>query len=369
MNIMPIVATTQAAVLRDRSGAFVIEDVQLPELGPGDILVRIAAAGMCHSDLVVRDAGGEPMRPTIFGHEGSGIVEETGSAVTRVRPGDHVVLSYDWCGWCEACLRGRQSYCAEFLDRNSTGFGLPGARLATDGHGQEIGSRWFAQSSFAQHAIATERNAVVVEPGLPLELLGPLGCGLQTGAGAVLNVLRPRVDESIVIFGTGALGLAAIMAARASGAGMIVAVDIHPARRELALELGADAAYDGKDPDVAAILAGRHGGMHLAMDTTGRSAAVTIAIASLRVGGQLALFGAAPLDLHLAPIDLLGRSLRYIIEGEAVPQLFIPLLVRLWQQGRFPFDKLVRRYPFADINDAERDSLDGRTVKPVLVMP
>jgi aryl-alcohol dehydrogenase len=369
MNIMPVVATTQAAVLRDRSGAFVIEDVQLPELGPGDILVRIAAAGMCHSDLVVRDAGGEPMRPAIFGHEGSGIVEETGAAVTRVRRGDHVVLSYDWCGWCEACLRGHQPYCAEHLDRNSTGFGLPGARLATDRHGQDIGSRWFAQSSFAHHAVATERNAVVVESDLPLELLGPLGCGLQTGAGAVLNVLRPRVDESIVIFGTGALGLAAIMAARASGAGMIVAVDIHPARRELALELGADAAYDGNDPDLAAILASRHSGMHLAMDTTGRSTVATTAIASLRVGGRLALFGAAPLDLHLAPIDLLGRSLSYIIQGEAVPQLFIPLLVRLWQQGRFPFDKLVRRYPFADINDAERDSVDGRTVKPVLVMP
>ena len=274
---------------------------QLPELGPGDILVRIAAAGMCHSDLVVRDAGGEPIRPTIFGHEGSGIVEETGSAVTRVRRGDHVVLSYDWCGWCEACLRGPPVLLRGAPDRNSTGFGLPGARLATDGHGQDVGSRWFAQSSFAHHAVATERNAVVVEPDLPLELLGPLGCGLQTGAGAVLNVLRPRVDESIVIFGTGALGLAAIMAARASGAGMIVAVDIHPARRELALDLGADAAYDGNDPDLAAILVGRHGGMHLAMDTTGRSTVAAIAIASLRVERPGSPYSARPRSICIWP--------------------------------------------------------------------
>ncbi|MGW0591056.1 zinc-binding dehydrogenase [Streptosporangium sp. NPDC002607] len=203
----------------------------------------------------------------------------------------------------------------------------------------------------------------LVETVLPLELLGPLGCGLQTGAGSVLVALKVRAGSSIAIFGTGAVGLAAVMAAKVAGATDIIAVDLHAGRRELALELGATRVVDGADPELAAVI----GGVDYSFDTTGVSGVISTAIAALRPGGVCGLVGAGGGEVTISPMALAGRSVTYILEGDAVPQLFIPELISLWWQGRFPFDRLIRTYPLGEINDAERDSLSGVTIKPVLL--
>jgi aryl-alcohol dehydrogenase len=301
--------------------------------------------------------------PMVFGHEGSGVVEAVGPGVTRVKPGNHVVLSYDSCGACAPCLTGAAPYCDQFMARNITGTRVDGTTGASDSAGMPVAARWFGQSSFASHAIATERNVVPVDPALPLQILGPLGCGLQTGAGSVLIALGVRPATSIAVFGTGAVGLAAVMAARVAGAAEIIAVDLHPASRELALELGATRALDGADPGLAAAI----GKVHYCFDTTGVPAVATTAISVLRPGGTCGLVGAGGGELTLRPEALAGRSVRYIMEGEAIPQQFIPRLIRLWERGRFPFDRLIRTYPLDQINDAEHDSANGTTIKPILL--
>jgi aryl-alcohol dehydrogenase len=249
------------------------------------------------------------------------------------------------------------------MARNLAGVRVDGTTGATDSAGLPVAARWFGQSSFASHAIATERNVVAVDASLPLEILGPFGCSLQTGAGSVLIALGVRPATSIAVFGTGAVGLAAVMAARIAGAAEIIAVDLHPSRRELATELGATRAIDGADPDLAAAI----GQVHYSFDTTGVPAVASTAIRVLRPGGTCGLVGAGGAEIRLRPEALAGRSLRYILEGDAIPWQFIPRLIQLWQQGRFPFQRLIRSYPLDDINDAERDCAAGTTIKPILL--
>jgi aryl-alcohol dehydrogenase len=351
----------QAAILRDPAEPFTIEDIELGEPGPGEVLVRVAGVGMCHTDLVLRASAKLPM-PMVFGHEGAGVVEAVGPGVRSVAPGDHVVLSYDSCGQCARCLTSNAPYCDQFMARNVTGRRVDGTTGATDSAGQQVGARWFGQSSFASHAIATERNVVAVDASLPLEMLGPLGCGLQTGAGSVLLALGVRPATAIAVFGTGAVGLAAVMAARIAGAAEIIAVDLHSARRDLAVELGATRAIDGADPDLAAAI----GQVDYCFDTTGVPAVVATAVSVLGPGGTCGLVGVGD-EIRLRPEALAGRNLRYILEGDAVPQRFIPRLIGLWQRGRFPFDRLLRRYRLDEVNDAERDCANGTTIKPILL--
>ncbi|MFD8725283.1 NAD(P)-dependent alcohol dehydrogenase [Streptomyces sp. NPDC059629] len=360
---------TRAAVMRSAQGPFTIEQVELDDPGPGELLIRIAGTGLCHTDLLARHMpdGMMPL-PAVFGHEGSGVVEAVGPGVTSAGVGDHVVLSYDSCGACGRCRSAQPAYCDSFLARNISGRRPDGSTPLTDDGGLPLAGRWFGQSSFAGHALAGERNTVVVDRSLPLELLGPLGCGIQTGAGSVLLGLGVHAGSSIVVFGTGAVGLAAVMAARAAGAGEIIAVDLHPGRRELALELGATLALDGADPDLAKVITARTGGTDFALDTTAVPAVAVTALNSLRAKGVCALVGAGSAPLTLPPDALSnGRSLTYLMEGDAVPQTFIPRLIDMWSRGRFPFDRLIRTYPLDAVNDAERDSLSGACVKPVLV--
>ncbi|WP_326915225.1 NAD(P)-dependent alcohol dehydrogenase [Sphingopyxis chilensis] len=359
-----------AAVLRSAGAPFTLEPLDLPAPGAHEILVRIVGAGLCHTDLVVRHLPPEwaPL-PAVLGHEGAGVVEAVGTAVTRVAVGDHVVLTYDSCGWCEKCHTGQPSFCAEFSDRNELGL-RPGTNGAgRDAGGVELQTRWFGQSSFATHSLATERNVVKVDPDLPLELLGPLGCGIQTGAGAVLNALEVRFDSSLVVFGTGAVGLAAVMAARVAGARTIIAVDLHPNRLDLAQDLGATHCIAGNDPDIAAqIVALTGGGATHALDTTAVPSVIAAALGSLRTRGKLGLVGGggAPLDLPQEAL-MAGQQISFIIEGNSVPHVLIPQLIELWKEGRFPFERLVSYYPLARINEAERDFKSGAAIKPILL--
>ena len=358
---------THAAVLREPGAPFTVEEVDLAEPGPGEALVSIAGAGMCHTDFLPRH--GMPMRfPVILGHEGAGVVEAVGPGVTAVVPGDHVVLSFDSCGACGRCLDATPSYCDQFFPRNLSGRRLDGSTSVSDVDGQPISARWFGQSAFAAHVIATVRTMVRVDRSLPLATLAPLGCGIQTGAGSVLVGMAVGPGASITVFGTGAVGLAAVMAAKVAGAKEIIAVDLNAERRELALELGATRAVDGADPDVAAVITGWTGGTDFAFDTTGVSDVIVNALATLRPGGTCGLVAVGNEDLVIPARALLaGRVLTYMLEGNVVPQRFIPALIDLWQRNLFPFDRLISEYPLDGINEAEQDARAGKAIKPLLL--
>ncbi|WP_319449810.1 MULTISPECIES: NAD(P)-dependent alcohol dehydrogenase [unclassified Mycobacterium] len=355
-----------AAVLHEHDKPFSVEALDLDEPRPGELLVKVSAVGMCHTDLVVRHGLPIPL-PIVFGHEGSGIVEAVGRDVTRFAVGDHVVMSFDHCGWCPQCLTGQPAYCTEFVLRNLTGRRMDGTTAAATEDGVAVSSRWFGQSSFATHAIVTERNLVKVDPSLPLEVLCPLGCGIQTGAGAVLNTVNLRSGQRLAVFGVGAVGMAAVMAAKLVGASEIIAVDLDPDRRTLALELGATTVIDGADPDAVAKMGADTYGADCCLDTTGAAQVVDAAISLLGPRGRLALVAAGSDPVTVQPERLMGRSLTYVLEGDAVPQVFVPQLISYWQRGLFPVDRLIRQYPLEAINNAEQDSLSGKTIKPVLM--
>jgi aryl-alcohol dehydrogenase len=357
-----------AAVLRATDGPLQLEDVTLDEVGAGEVLVRIVGVGLCHTDLLPRVAPGIPL-PIVPGHEGAGVVQTVGSDVVDVVVGDHVVLSFTSCGSCRGCLAGRPARCERFFAVNMSGLRSDGSTCATDVHGQRVSARWFGQSALATHSIVAARDVVKVDPGLPLQLLGPLGCGVQTGAGAVRNSLAVEEGSSFVVFGAGAVGQSAVMAARVAGAVRIVVVDINPARLDLATELGATYVIAGDAEDLSRQLRkATGGGADYALDTTGVPAVIGTAIDALRPVGVCGLVGAQRGDLRINPMQLAtGRTVKGILEGDAVPRLFIPELIELWRQGRFPFDKLIETFPLAEINAAENAMHTGKVVKPVLL--
>ncbi|MGA6157131.1 NAD(P)-dependent alcohol dehydrogenase [Stenotrophomonas sp. NPDC087984] len=357
-----------AAVLRSYESPFAVEEVSLGA-GPadGEILVRIAGCGMCRTDLAVRRSAGRSPLPAVLGHEGAGVVVETGGPDTGLSVGDHVVLSFDSCGHCRSCLGAAPAYCDSFALLNLFGGRTENATRFTDAAGAALAPRWFGQSSFAEYAMVPARNAVRVDSSLPIELLGPLGCGFLTGAGAVFNSFGAGPGDSIAVFGAGAVGLAAVMAATAAGA-VTVAVDRHPERLALAERLGASplpAATAGLPERIRQLT---DGGARYALDTTGSGQLINDALRALRPTGHLGLVARLHTALPLEPGTLdRGRRISHICEGDAVPGLLIPRLTALWQAGRFPFDQLIRTYPLADINEAERDCDAGRVVKPVLI--
>ena len=327
---------------------------------------------MCHTDLVVRDQYFPTPLPAILGHEGSGVVEAVGTGVTKVVGGDHVVLTYASCGTCANCLNGRYGYCPKLYERNFTGGRPDGSSPCCDAAGERLSSYFFAQSSFANYALATERNVVRIDREVPIEIMGPLGCGIQTGAGAVMNALRPGAGTSIAIFGAGSVGIAAVMAARVVGCATIIAVDVNPDRLARAQEFGATHVINGAEADAAAAIADITGGdgVHYSLEATGLPAVVRQAVDCLRLTGVCGIIGVSPLGTEVS-LDmnglLFGRTVRGIIEGDSVPDIFIPQLIALWKQGRFPFDRLIERYPLSEIERAARESEAGKVLKAVLV--
>ena len=348
----------RAAVLREPGGPLKIERLEMEGPRDNEVLVRLVASGICHTDIDFCEGGASGA--VVLGHEGSGVVERVGQTVKGVKLGDHVVLSYQSCGHCQPCRNGRPADCRHFWEANFGFARLDGSNaLARSG----VRGHFFGQSSFATHTLATARNLVKVSKTLPLELLAPLGCGLQTGAGTVMNSLAVRAGSSIVLFGTGAVGLAAVMAARIVGAGTIIAVDINPRRLALARELGATHSLDNRDTDLGASIAAITGrGVDYVVESTGDAELSRLAIDLLNPRGRVALLTGATGPDKLPG----GRRVLSVIQGDAVPQRFIPKLIKLYEEGRFPFDRLVKFYDFRKINQAIADAKRGVTIKPVL---
>ncbi len=362
----------RAAVTRARHVPMLLETLELDEPRADEIVVRLVATGVCHTDIAMRDQHYPVPQPIVLGHEGAGVVEYAGAAVTRVATGDHVVMSYDSCGSCASCLDGAATYCYDFFAHNFAGARHDGTTALSSG-GAPVHSHFFGQSSFATHAICRERNVVKVPDDVPLELLGPLACGIQTGAGAVMNALRVRPGRRFAVFGAGSVGLSAVMAARVAGATTIVAVDINPQRLALAREFGATHTIDASKQDAAqAIVAIDGAGVDFSLETTALPRVIRQAVESLAPLGTCGIVGASPggteMTLDVLHVMTAGRSIRGIVEGDAVPQRFVATLIELYRQGRFPFDKLLTFYPFDRIDDAVRDCEAGHVVKAIVTM-
>jgi aryl-alcohol dehydrogenase/geraniol dehydrogenase (NAD+) len=363
----------RAAILRQAQKPLTLEDIDVAPPRADEVRVRMVATGICHTDIVCRDAFPVPM-PMVLGHEGAGVVESVGAEVKHLAVGDHVVLSFNSCGGCPNCGDHEPAYCHNFLGLNFAGVRLEDGSSALSQGGALIHGNFFGQSSFATMAVARAKNVVKVDRSLPLELLGPLGCGIQTGAGAVMNSLKVRAGRSIVIFGAGAVGMSAVMAAKAVGARAIVVVEPNPNRRALAAELGATATLDPRDGSdlLAAIKAGGGGaGVDYALDTTGIPALANLATDALMPNGTLGLLGFPPPDAQM-PMNMMslftrGIGVKFIVEGDSDPQAFIPQLVALYQAGKLPLERLVKTFPFEQINEAMASTENGTVIKPVVV--
>jgi aryl-alcohol dehydrogenase len=362
-----------AAVVRERGGAFEIDELDLCDPRPDELLVEVVASGMCATDLHGRDAYYPTKFPKVFGHEGAGVVHAVGAAVTKFKPGDHVVLSYPWCGACPNCRTHRQSYCLHAGELKHGGTRADGSTLHSK-HGQPVYGAFFQQSSFGNFTIANERFAVKVRDDVPIELLGPLACGGQTGAGAVLNVMQPQAGDSFAVFGVGAVGLSALMAAKIAGCDPIIAIDVHAHRLALARELGATHTIDhsGSTGVVAEIRKITDLGARYTLETSALPSVFREAVEALMPAGTCVLLGSARAGTEASfemPFLQNGRTVRGVIQGDSVPQQFIPRLVDHIAAGRFPLERMITFYDLADINRAAAESASGKTIKPVLRMP
>ena len=371
---MPVVTT--AAIAHPGATDFSWEQVELEDPRADEVLVRIVGAGVCHTDLSVL-AGRLPVPlPAVLGHEGAGVVEAVGANVSDIHPGDAVLLTFTSCGHCLPCRGGVPTHCTTFFLRNFAAAREDGSSPVRTMDGTRLGGQFFGQSCLAPHAVVSARSVVPVRVTDEDELarLAPLGCGVQTGAGAILNVLRPEPGSSIVVFGAGAVGLSAVMAARLTAAVRIVAVDRISSRLDLALELGATDVIDSSREPLAVRLAelGQMIGLDYAVETTGVPALLEQAIDAVTTTGTVAVIGApsagnrASFDVN-ALID--GRTVRGVTEGASDRITLIPALVELHRQGRLPFDELVRLYPPDQLNRAVADVRSGATLKPIIRFP
>jgi len=361
-----------AAIVHQRSGPFVIEKLDLADPRPDEVLVKIVASGMCQTDLHGRDGYYNTPYPCVYGHEGAGVVEGVGSAVTKFKTGDHVVVSFPWCGQCANCRREMHSHCQKSFDWKFSGTRPDGSTLMSKS-GRAVYSAFFQQSSFASHALANERFVVKVRNDAPLHLLGPFACSGQTGAGAVFNSMKPRPGDAFAVFGVGAVGLSGLMAAKVAGCDPIIAVDVHDNRLTLARELGATHAINNAGGNAVAEIRKLTGaGVRFSLETSAMPAVFRQAVESLMPAGTCVLLGSARAGTEVTlemPFLQFGRVIHGVIQGESEPTEFIPKLVDLLVAGKMPVEKMMTFYDLADIAQAAKDSASGATIKPVLRMP
>ncbi len=358
------------AILSRKKDDFSLQDIELSKPKSNQLLIKIVASGVCHTDATVLNGTLPVAYPVVIGHEGAGIVVEVGENVVSVKPGDHVVLGFSYCGHCKHCLTGNASACTDFEKLNFSGKDEDNCTPLTTTSGEEI-SQIFGQSSLSTYCVVNEKNVCKVDSQVDLRYLGPLGCGIMTGSGTVFNALQPKIGSSIVVFGTGAVGLSAIMAAKVSGCLNIIAVDVHNNRLALAQELGATHVINSREQNpVDAINVITRGGAEYAIDTTGIPAVCKQALDCLDVYGVMVVLAVSNADITLnLNRDLVakGKTIKGVLEGDASPKVLIPILVELYKKGQFPVDKLMRFYQPEEINKAFADSASGEVIKPVIV--
>ena len=358
----------KAAVVHGKGEPFKLEKVTLAEPQMGEVLVRIVASGICRTDIGAQLQEKNVPLPAILGHEGAGVVEKVGPGVTTFKPGDHVVMSYSYCGTCKNCLKGKE-YACDYAYEVNFGGAMPDGTHRHFIDGQHV-SIFFGQSSLATYSVVSADNLVKVDPEVPLELLGPLGCGIQTGSGTIFNKLKPELGSTLAVFGCGTVGLSAIMAAKLAGCRMVIGVDIHDSRLELAQQLGATHVINARHTDVVQTIKElTGGGLDYGVDCSGSPQVLRQATDSLAVGGTVALVGGTSTDtevtLNMNKL-LFDKTVSGVVQGNSIPKLFIPQLIELYKQGRFPFDKLLTFYDFDQINQAVEDMKSGKVIKPVI---
>lgn len=361
----------KAAVAVGPGQPFELRTVEIDEPREDEILVRVVGVGVCHTDLVFRETGAIPA-PAVLGHEGAGIVEKVGAKVTKVAPGDRVAMTFRSCGHCRRCGRGDAAYCETMPLLNYAGMRTDGSK-ALRCEEVPVGSNFFGQSSFATHALTYERNVVKVPDDLPLELVGPMGCGVQTGAGGVMRSLACEAGSSLLVTGGGPVGLSAVMGARIQGCATIILVEPHAARRDLAREFGATHVIDpGEAGDLAAaVRAILPGGVDYAFDTTGVPAVQAAVMGALGPKGVFGIVGISPpgtpMPGEVNTAMTFGHTVKGIIEGDSDPDVFLPELMEHWRRGDLPFDRMIRTFPFDQINEAIAAQHHGDCIKVVLL--
>ncbi len=357
-----------AAVVREVGGPYSIEAVELDDLRTNEVYVRVEAAGVCHTDANMQVM--VPM-PAVLGHEGAGVVEEVGAGVDYVKPGDRVIISWPACGVCPNCLTGKRYICDNAFSLLFGGRRPDGSRTIRLG-GAWISGSWFQQSSFATSSLCPAESLVKVGDDVPPEILAALPCGAMTGAGAVVSALQVGPQDGLLVLGGGGVGLSAVMAARMAGAYPIITVDVNEERLALALELGSTHGINaGKEDAAARVQEISPGGVRYAFDSSGVVSSWNVAALSVRAGGTFGVCAAASQEtLGGSPHITLSKGMRiqFIMGGSVVPRLFLPKMIEWYKQGRFPVDKLIKTFPFSQINEAFAAAHHGAAIKPVLLI-
>lgn len=356
----------QAAVCAGKGSPPVIEPLWLDDPLPDEVVIEVKAAAICHTDIGISEWS---ETPRVFGHEGAGVVIEIGSDVSDFNIGDRVVATFGSCGNCRNCCGDHPAYCFDNIALNIEGQRSRPA-LKRD-NGSEIGGAFFQQSSFATHALVTERNIVAIPDDMDFASAAPLGCGIQTGAGAIINNFAAEAGRPLLVIGCGAVGLAAIMTGKIAGCEPIIASDLHADRLDLAAEYGAHFTIAGDDPDfVAKVMAVSPGGVSYALDAAGSQATFEASIACLHPGGNLGILtipgGFEDPVSHPGGLSFMTTTMTGIIEGDSIPGSFIPWMIEQNAAGKMPYDELITKFPFEDIAAAFEAQRSGKIIKPVL---
>lgn len=359
-----------AAVVSERGAPWHFEEVELADPACDEVIVRVVATGVCQTDVHGRDAYRTANFPCVFGHEGAGIVERIGTTVKKVRPGDPVIMVSPACGDCPSCNQRLPGYCIHSRKLKFSGL-LRRGTTPFQWQGGPLYGAFFQQSSFATHSLATEANVVKVPADLPLDKLAAFPCGVNTGAGAVMNVLKPRAGQSFVVFGCGTVGLSGLMIAKLAGCNPIIAIDLHEPRLAFAREFGATHTINAAEGDVTAKIKTLTDGLgvDLAFEAAGDPRALRQAVDSLALLGTCCLAGSArpgtEVSLEMTHLQF-GRTIRGCVQGDNMPDEFFPKLFALYRDGKLPIDKLITYYDWTDVNRATDDMVAGRTIKAVL---
>jgi S-(hydroxymethyl)glutathione dehydrogenase/alcohol dehydrogenase len=364
---------TQAAVVYEHGEPFQVTSLELDEPREREVLVRVAAAGICHTDEHVRIGEMRPRLPLACGHEGAGVVERVGPGVTRCKPGDHIVFSFiPACGHCRYCLMGLSNLCV-LQSRTMGGPRLDGSYRMRDSAGREVG-QFCLISTFSEWTVAPEESIVVIDPDVPLDKAALVGCGVSTAFGAVAYRARVEPGSSALVMGCGGIGINVVQSLAIAGAAQIIAVDVVDTKLEAARAFGATHTLNARHDDVPKIVRGLTAGQGVdyAFEVSAAPAAVTQAFTATRKGGTLVLIGISPADQRSLPVApqelvLLQKSVMGTLYGSAQAAKDIPKLLALYKAGKLKLDELVTRtYRLDQINEGYADLTAGRNLRGVI---